>query len=134
MKDYVFLKKSGNSLFIESFEGQNKSHIVELMGNYNNKRLSSLAHAFNNGNYSYIRDDQDDEAGVYYIITDESKALKQISDIDWISKVKLEANKYPKNKMHVIEYYRSVREGKQKTANKCKHRILSNYNFNPVKI
>ena len=130
MKIYVFEKVSGNSSFVETFEATKKSHIVELMKI--EPKFFNLADAYNNGEYSYVRDTQNNTAGVQYIIESEEKALQQIADIEWIKKVKLEAAKYPKNKMHVIEYYRSVRGGKTKTANKCKHKILVNYEFKPA--
>jgi hypothetical protein len=134
MKVYVFEKVSGTSHFLEKFEATKKSHIIELMKFKDGKptKFYNLAEAYSNGEYSYIRDAQNDFPGVEYIMEDAEKAEKQIADIEWIKKVRIEANKYPKNKMHVIEYYRSIREGKTKIANKCKYRILNNYNFEPV--
>ena len=64
-----------------------------------------------------------------YIITDEVKAKKQIADLEWIKVVKSISKLYPKNSMHVIQYFRHKRLGEKKGIEKCMERIEKNYVF-----
>ena len=70
----------------------------------------------------------DDGFNARYIITDEIQAKKQIADIEWIKTVKSISKLYPKNSMHVIQYFRHKRAG-QKTCcvqlNQRKHTYLT---------
>lgn len=127
---FIFFKQSGNSSLYKKLKATQKDDIIAEMKEDAN--LSGLADAFKMGLYSCANDTRDVVGGVYYMIDNEPVALKHMRDIAWIKRVKEEAAKYPKSRMHVVEYYRSVRKGNFKAADKCKLRISKNYNFEPI--
>ena len=115
-KAYAFETCSNTSIFLGVIYGISTD---DLWLRKKNGTLSWPNH-INNG---------DDGFNDRYIITDEAKAKKQIADIEWIKVVKSIADLYPKNHMHVIQYFRHKRLSEKKGTEKCLARIEANYEF-----
>ena len=113
-KAYAFQKAGNKEMFIGIVHGTSHEELYNLL----KKDVLSVPHNVSIGDPGY---------STYYIIVDESKAKRQIADIEWIKAVKSISKLYPKNSMHVIQYFRHKRLDEKKGIEKCMERIEKNY-------
>ncbi|MEK7228195.1 MAG: hypothetical protein AAB681_02470, partial [Patescibacteria group bacterium] len=76
--------------------------------------LSDIAEAYNKGAYSYYdKTGSHSEIGVYYILEGESGA-QEVKEINWVALIREFGKLFPGSMMYVIEYYRNMREKKNR--------------------